>query len=31
MLEVILNEDNFNSEVLESKIPVLVDFWAKWC
>ncbi len=26
-----LNNDNFNEEVLESDIPVLVDFWAAWC
>ncbi len=26
-----LTEDNFDSEVLESIIPVLVDFWAEWC
>lgn len=29
--EVILTKENFKSEVLESKIPVLVDFWATWC
>lgn len=31
MYEVILSEDNFESEVLKSDIPVLVDFWATWC
>ena len=24
-------EDNFDSEVLQSKTAVLVDFWAPWC
>ena len=26
-----LRNDNFKKELLESKIPVLVDFWADWC
>ena len=26
-----LNEANFESEVLQSNQPVLVDFWADWC
>ena len=26
-----INEANFESEVLKSKEPVLVDFWANWC
>jgi len=26
-----LTDDNFKSEVLDSSLPVLVDFWAPWC
>ena len=30
-MEITLNNNNFRQEVLESSIPVLVDFWAAWC
>ena len=26
-----ISKDSFNSDVLESKVPVLVDYWAEWC
>ncbi|SCW68282.1 thioredoxin [Ruminococcaceae bacterium YRB3002] len=31
MAEIEINEANFEQEVLNSDIPVLVDFWAPWC
>lgn len=30
-MTVAINEANFKSEVLNSPVPVLLDFWAEWC
>jgi len=30
-MELVINEQNFDQEVVNSDIPVLVDFWAPWC
>ncbi len=26
-----VTKENFNQEVIESPVPVLIDFWASWC
>ena len=31
MAEIVINEANFEQEVVKSDIPVLLDFWAPWC
>lgn len=31
MADVVITDQNFDSEVLKSTKPVLVDFWAVWC
>ena len=31
VIQKIEGEDNFQKAVLQSKLPVLVDFWATWC
>ena len=30
-MEIDVNDTNFQREVIESELPVLVDFWAPWC
>ena len=31
MSEITITAANFRTEVLESELPVLLDFWATWC
>ncbi|MFH2069178.1 MAG: thioredoxin [Candidatus Omnitrophota bacterium] len=30
-METILNETNFDQEIMTNTLPFLVDFWAQWC
>ena len=30
-MEYTITQQNFESEVIQSEIPVLLDFWASWC
>ena len=31
MAEITVTKENFDAEVVQSQLPVLVDFWASWC
>lgn len=31
MSVITLTKDNFEQQVMQSPVPVLVDFWASWC
>lgn len=31
MTPITITKENFETEVLRSELPVLVDFWAPWC
>ena len=30
-MEITVTKENFETEVLKSDVPVLLDFWATWC
>ena len=30
-MEITITKENFEAEVLNSNVPVLLDFWATWC
>jgi len=30
-MEINVTSENFDQEVLQAEIPVLIDFWAPWC
>jgi len=31
MKPIVVTDDNFETEVMNSDIPVIIDFWAAWC
>lgn len=31
MAVITVNNENFEKEILQSRMPVLLDFWASWC
>ncbi len=31
MTTIKLTKENFESEVVSSEVPVIIDFWASWC
>ncbi|MDR0442501.1 MAG: thioredoxin [Treponema sp.] len=31
MSSIEITDDNFQTEVLQSSVPALIDFWAPWC
>ena len=31
MKVITINQDNYETEVMQSDVPVLLDFWAPWC